>query len=74
MHLDNKKKDILVLGKGPTQGSDDTTITAEVEYSINFSRLNKHFFLSLHFNGSNSFLCKCPKIYQFKVKISDIKP
>ena len=55
MHIDNRKKDILVLGKGPTQGLGDTTITAEVEYSINFSRLNKIFCLSLHFNGSNSF-------------------
>ena len=27
-HIDNKKKDILVLGKGPTQGLEDT-LTAE---------------------------------------------
>ena len=37
VHIDNKKKYILVLGKGPTQGVDDTTVTA-AEYSINFSR------------------------------------
>ena len=30
------KKDILVLGEGPTQGLDDTTITAEAKYPINF--------------------------------------
>ena len=28
-HIDNQGKDILVLGKGPTQGLDDTTLTAE---------------------------------------------
>ena len=24
-HIDNKKKDILIFGKGPSQGLDDTT-------------------------------------------------
>ena len=28
-HIDNKGKDILILGKGPTQGFDDTTLTAK---------------------------------------------
>ena len=28
VHIDNKNKDILILGKGPTQGLDDTTLTA----------------------------------------------
>ena len=42
VHIDNKKKDILVSGKGPTQGLDDTTITVEAEYSINFSRSNRN--------------------------------
>ena len=35
--VDNKKKDILILDKGPTQGLDDTTLTAEAQYSIHFS-------------------------------------
>ena len=35
-HVDNKKKDILVLGKGPSQGLEDTP-TAEKMYSINFT-------------------------------------
>ena len=26
MHIDNKKKDILILGKGPTDGLDDTIL------------------------------------------------
>ena len=40
VHIDNKKKDILILGFGPTQGLDDTMSTAEAQYSINFSRSN----------------------------------
>ena len=36
MHIDNYRKDILILGKDQTQGFDDTTITAEAKYSINF--------------------------------------
>ena len=29
VHVDNKNKDILILGEGPTQGLDDTTLTEE---------------------------------------------
>ena len=36
----NKKKDTLILGIGPTQGLDNTTLTVEAQYSINFSRSN----------------------------------
>ena len=32
--IDNKKKDILIFGQGPTQGLDNTTLTAEAEYAI----------------------------------------
>ena len=35
-HIDNKKRDILVLGKGPAQGLEHT-LTAEKMYSINFT-------------------------------------
>ena len=28
-HIDNKKKDILILGKVQTNGLDDTTLTAQ---------------------------------------------
>ena len=34
-HIDNKKKDTLVLGIDPTQGLEHT-LTAEKMYSINF--------------------------------------
>ena len=54
-HIDNKKKDILILGKGPTQGLEHT-LTAEKMYSINFTVTKKKFCLSLHYNGTNSYL------------------
>ena len=74
VHIDNKKIYILILGKGQTQGLDDTMLTAEAQYSINFSRSNKKFCLSLHYNGSNSFLfVNATKIYQFKVNDFETK-
>ena len=56
VHVDNKNKDILILGEGPTQGLDGTTLTAEAKYPINFTQPRKRFELSLHYNGSSSFL------------------
>ena len=41
MHIDTKRKDILILGIGPTQGLDGTTFTAEVLYPINFKQSGK---------------------------------
>ena len=41
--IDNRKKDILILGKGPTQGLEHT-LSAEKMYSINFTEHNKTFF------------------------------
>ena len=38
----SKKKYILVLGKGPTQGLEHT-LTAEKVYSINFNMTKKNF-------------------------------
>ena len=32
VHIDHIKKDILILGFGPTQGLDHTTLTAEGQY------------------------------------------
>ena len=37
-----RKKDILVLGEGPTDESDDTTITVQVKYSINITKSKKY--------------------------------
>ena len=35
VHIDNKRKDILILNEGPNQGLDDTTLTAEAKYLHN---------------------------------------
>ena len=43
VHVDNKGKDILILGEGTTQGLVDTTLTAEAKYSINFTQSGKRF-------------------------------
>ena len=48
-HIDDKKADILALGKGPTQGLEHTLI-AEKMYWINFTLTKKKFCLSLHYN------------------------
>ena len=69
VHIDNKEKGILILDEGPTQGLDDTTLTAEAIYPINFTQSNTRFVLSLHYNGRHSFLfVTATKIYQFKTK------
>ena len=54
-NTDNKKKDILILGKGPTQGLEHT-LAAEKLHSINFTKEKSKFCLSLHYNGANSYL------------------
>ena len=71
-HIDNKKKDILLLGKGPTQGLEHT-LTAEKMYPINFIVTKKKFCLSLHYNGANSYLfVNGREIVKFKAKDSEI--
>ena len=68
-HANKKNKDILILGKGERKGLDNTILTAEAEYSINLSRSQRKFCLSLHYYGSNSFLSvNATKIHQFRAK------
>ena len=74
VHVDNKGKDILILGEGPTHGLYDITVTAEAIYAINFTQLNKRFVLSLHYNGSNSFLfVNAITLHQVKAKNSEME-
>ena len=54
--VDNKKKDVLTLVEGSTQRVNDTTLTAEKNYSNNFTESRKKFCLSLHYNGANNYL------------------
>ena len=69
IHIDNKKKDIVILGRGPTQGL-ESTLTAEKIYSINFKVTRKKI---LHYNGTNSyFFVNGTELYKFKAKNSAI--
>ena len=72
-HIDNKRKDILILGKGTTQGLGEYSLTSEKRYSINFMVIKKKFCLSLYYNGANSYLfVNGTEIYKFKAKDSEI--
>ena len=54
MHIDNKKKDILIHSKGLKNVSNDTIFNAEKEDSLNFTQQQKKFCLILLYNGINS--------------------
>ena len=73
VHVDYKEKDIFILGKGPTQGLGEQSLTAEKMCSINFTQHSKKFCLSLHYNGAISYLfVNAKEIHKFKAKDSEI--
>ena len=43
VHVDNKKKDILIFGEGPTQELDGTTLTAEKNIQLILLKMTKKF-------------------------------
>ena len=70
--FDNREKDILILGKIPTQGLEHTLSSAKM-YSINFTENNKKFRLNLHYNKANCYLfVNGTEISRFKAKDLDI--
>ena len=72
--IDNRKKDILILGKDPTQGLEHT-LSAEKLNSINFAKENTKFCLRFHYNRANSYLLvNGREIIKFKAKDSEITP
>ena len=73
--VDNKGKDILLLGKGPTQGLGKHSLAAEKKCSINFTKVNTKFCLSLHYNGDDTYLLvDGTEIIKFKEKDSMTVP
>ena len=73
VHVDNKGKDILILGKGPTQGLGEHSLTAEKMYSVNFTDNRDKYSLHLHYNGTSSYLfVNGVEIIKFKAKDSNI--
>ena len=65
---DNRKKDIFILWKGPTQESGHT-LSAENMYLINFTWKNKKFCLSLHYKKIVTNLLMTPKLLNLNQKI-----
>ena len=62
----------MVLRKGPTQGLEHT-LTAEEMYLINFTVTGKKIYLTLNYNGVNSYLLvNGSEIYKFKAKNCEI--
>ena len=67
-------QDILILGKRPTLALEHI-LSAEKLCSINFTKKNTKFCLSLHYNGANSYLfVNGTEIIKFKVKDSVTTP
>ena len=56
IHANNRANNIYVLGYFIVEGINGTTLYAEKLYSQNFTAPGKKFVLSLHYNGSNSYL------------------
>ena len=70
--IDNRNKDVLILGKVPTQDLAHT-LSAEKIYSIDFTEKDKKFCFSLHYSSANSYLFVNGKeIHKFKAKDSEI--
>ena len=72
VHVNNKKKDIFILGEGPIQGLEHT-LTEEKMCSINFTVKRKKICLSLYNNEANSYLfVNGTEIHKIKTKDSEI--
>ena len=67
-HADNSKNNFLVLGEGEVSFS-----VSEKKFSINFSKTKKKLYLSLHYNGDNSYLFLNGKeIFKFKTNKENV--
>ena len=66
LHVDIRKKSILLLGKGQTQGLHDTTLAAKKEYAINLREkhkktcpsLNSYLLTVMNYTNSNQKILK----------------
>ena len=74
-HSSNRNNNILILGRSLVQELNGVTLYAEKMYPTNFTVTNKTFFLSLHYNGDDSYLfVNGVEQIKSKVKKSEIKP
>ena len=66
-HADNRKNNFLILGQGATFWINGKFGSPEKKFSINFTKANTKFCLSLHYNVDNSYLFVNGKwIFKFK--------
>ena len=73
-HVNNKRNDILIPGKVPTDGLDDTTLTEKKDSSVYLTKHNKKHFSNLCYDGANIYIfVNGFKIHQFKAKDYEIK-
>ena len=71
MHVHNKRKNMLILCEGLTWYHINSGSKISNPF---FSQWEKRFVLTLHYNGSNSFLfVNVTKVCQFKAKELEIK-
>ena len=54
LNINNRKKDILIRGKGSADDIDHVMLTVEKEHPRNFTELQKKLFLTLHYNWVSS--------------------
>ena len=72
-HSDNRKNYFLILGDGTTFGINGSFGSPEKKFSINFSKANTKYCLSLHYNADNSCLFVNGKgIFKFKVNNKNV--
>ena len=72
-YSDNLKNNLLILGEGPTYGINGSFGSPEKEFSINFTKANTRFCLSLHYNADNSYLFVNEKeTVKFKADIKNV--
>ena len=55
-HVSNCKNNFLILGLGPTFRINGSFGSPDKQFSINFTKENTQFCLSLHYNADNSYL------------------
>ena len=83
VHATNRANNIYIMGKGLTQGINDTMIYAEKNFYRNFTDFGIKFMLSLHHNGDDSyffvngrqelkFKCKTDQLVKEKLCIGNL--
>ena len=72
-HSDNRKNNFLVLGEAAAFGINGSFISSRTNFSINFSKSNTKFCLSLHYNADDSYLFVNGKeIFKFKANNKNV--